>query len=311
MTMFNLGQPPKGNILSENLYVGTIGVAAAELEYVWTKPLGANFVFMFIQNGGGGGAGGFTRASGAGGGGGGGAGGSFGRLLIPANFLPNQMIIRPSNGGLGGAANSPGVVASVGALTFLTQPSTTRVTLGLLTSGTAPTAGTAGAGGGAGAASTINTQFSASVFTHIGYQTTSSGAAGAAGNATAAGSSAAVQVLPFACGGGGGSGVTAGGVVNVGGNGGTPSITGTTGFRIASITPSGAGNAGTHGQTFWGDTMFPSGASGGAGGNSGDAVAGGRGGDGGWGCGGGGGGAGTTGGTGGNGGPGFVYVVAW
>lgn len=312
MTMFNMGMAPKGNLLGEDLFVGGIGVAATEKEYVWTKPAGASFVYMFIQNGGAGGGGGFTRASGVqGGGGGGGGGGGFGRFIMPALFMPNQIIIRPSNGGLGGAAGSPGVGPSVGAITFLSQPSSSRVTQALSTAATAPAAGTGAAGGTAGSANTIPTGFSASWITHLGQLTTSSGAAGGAGAASAAGTSGAVQVLPFACGAGGGAGVTTGDVVAVGGSGGSPSITGTTGFWIAPTQPAGAGLAGIHGRTFWGNTMFPSGSQAGAGGNSGGVVAGGRGGDGGRGCGGGGGGAGTTGGAGGNGGPGFVYIVAW
>lgn len=312
MTMFNMGLAPKGNLLREDLFVGTIGVAAAELEYVWTKPAGANMVYMFIKNGGGGGGGGFTRAAGnQGGGGGGGQGGAFARILIPAIFLPNQIIFRPSNGGLGGAAGSPGVVPSAGAITFLSQPSTTRITMALSSAGAAATAGTGAAGGAAGGAGTINSALTTSWISANGFYLGTSGSAGGAGNASAAGTAAAVTTLQFACGGGGGAGVTSANAVAVGGNGGSPSITSTTGFLIAPITPSGASNNGTNGRTLWGDSMFPSSSQGGAGGNSGGTVIGGNGGNGGLGCGGGGGGAGTTGGTGGNGGPGFIYVVAF
>lgn len=316
MTMFNMGMAPKGNLLREDLFVGGIGVAAVEKEYVWTKPAGANMVYMFIQNGGCGGAGGFTRASGAqGGGGGGGGGGGFGRFLMPAMFMPNQIIIRPSNGGLGGAAGSPGVGPSAGAITFLSQPSTTRITQGLSTAGAAPTAGTGAAGGGAGAANTIPTTFSASWITHLGQLTTASGIAGSAGAASAGASSAANSQQPFSAGGGGGAGVTTGDVVAVGGEGGYYTIYGNSNNQLFDVRGgglAGAGLDGRHGFTsFSNNTIFPSRSVGGFGGNSGGVVAGGRGGDGGWGCGGGGGGAGTTGGRGGDGGPGFVYILAW
>lgn len=310
--MFPTGMAPVGNKINEWMYVGALGAASAENEFVWTKPPSASMIWMFIQNGGAGGAGGFTRASLAqGGGGGGGAGGSWARLIVPALLMPTQLIIRPSNGGLGGGAGAAGVGPSAGAITFLTSPAAALRTIGLCTAGTAPTAGTGAAGGAAGAANTINSQLTASWLSNVCISTTASGIAGTAGHATSSSTAVAISANAFGHGAAGGAGVTTGDVVGQGAAGGAQSATGTGSLRPVGATPAGAGNNGIHGLTFMNGGLLPSSASGANGGNSGGTVAGGRGGDGGWGCGGGGGGAGTTGGSGGNGGPGFVYIVAW
>jgi len=314
MTMFNMGLAPKGNLLREDLFLGSIGATSdtsVEREYVWTKPTGANMIYMFVQGGGTGGGGGFTRASGnAGGGGAGGTGGPAGRFLIPAIFLPNQMLIRPPNGGLGAAANSQGETGTDGQIIYLNQPTTSRITRDLTSRGSNPGAGTAGAGGAAGTAPSIpTTMTTASIIGNAAIYTATNGVAGGAGNATGAGASPTAVNLLFSAGGGGGAGVTAGDAVAVGGTGARPQAAAVIVPAIAQT--AGAGGAGLHGQTYFNDPYFGFFATAGNGGNSGGVVAGGRGGDGGWGCGGGGGGAGTTGGAGGNGGPGFVYILAW
>jgi len=310
--MFNLGMAPRGNILDEQFFVGSIGVASAELEYVLNIHPAASFVYLFVQGGGAGGGGGFTRASlTQGGGGGGGAGGGNLRLLVPTFFLPKQLIIRPSNGGLGGAAGSPGVGPSAGALTLFGQPSTSRLTVALGGAGTVAGAGTGAAGGAGGAVNTATTTANLGFFPTAVALASNALQAGGAGNATTNGATPTSAQALFGQSGGGGAGVTTGDVVGTGGAGASPLDT-ASGRQMftAPTTPAGAGNAGIHGQTHLTDN-FIKGSTGGSGGNSGGVVAGGRGGDGGYGSGGGGGGAGTTGGAGGKGGPGFVYVVQY
>lgn len=317
MTMFPDMMAQKGLILKEWLFVAANGDIFGDVgpEYVWTKPPGANFLYFFIQNGGSAGGSGFTRASGvAGGGGGGGGGGASAWFITPSIFLPGQLLIRPSRGGVGGGTKAP----TNGGITLLSQPSTTRITITLST-GTFGGDGSGVAGGTGGAGNNVATQLTDSPFFFNSiFQSCPSGVGLAGGNGGMGGGSSAqsgvIGNMLFGSGGGGGAGISTGDASTFAGNGGVPRASGLgTNFFITPLAPGGGsvGDPGEHGTTYWGQTMFPMGATGGAGARAGGTVAGGRGGDGGWGCGGGGGGAGTTGGAGGNGGPGFVYILAW
>lgn len=316
MTMFPDMMAQKGLILKEWLFVGGTGNISGDdgPEYVWTKPPGANFLYFFIQNGGSAGGTGFTRASGVNGGGGsGGGGGGSAWFITPSIFLPNQLLIRPSRGGIGGGSKAP----TNGRITLLSQPSST-VLFTALSTGTFGGDGSGAAGGTGGAGNNVSTQLTGSPFFFNSiFQSCPSGLGLAGGNGgfnVTAAQNGTIGNNLFGAGGGGGGGVNTSDASTVAGNGGVPRASGAnTDFFNTPLAPTSgsSGEPGEHGTTYWGQTMFPMGATGGAGARAGGTVAGGRGGGGGWGCGGGGGGAGTTGGAGGNGGPGFVYILAW
>ena len=289
----------------------------------WLKPRGVTMCYMVCIGSGGGGGGGFTGASTtARGGGAGGGSSSIAKMLIPALFLPDVLLVQVGSGGKGGAANANGgtgvnsiISYGVGLTAIGTSPN-----IILQSNNAAPGgggAGTGAAGGTGGTVPTISTQAISGAAASWGVQSFIVGLAGGGGGAqTGAAGTAVNNAWNLIC---CGSGAGGGGVnsVNSGFAGGNIGFVGSLDFADGAIvtgslvggtagssTAAGNGNSGIQ---LWKPFYM----TGGSGGGSSDGSTGGNGGNGGIGCGGGGGGGGTTGGTGGNGGDGFVCIISW
>ena len=261
----------------------------------FVKPLGAKlYTFVLIGAGGGGGAG-FTRAAGAAGGGGGGGGsGAVSTLMIPADFVPDEIFIQP---GLGGNPGVAGGFTYVSLVPTIGVPTATQLALEARGGGTGGP-GSATAVGAAGAAG-VATLPAGTLLSKFGSYISTVGQVGVAGGAVAG--AVGVSVTPTGMpvtGGAGGAGTTSGSFVGgaiqavVGIN---PNVPG----GNAGIDPNGADGFSNSNPFFF---------TGGSGGAASSAIVGGKGGNGAIGSGGGGGGAGTTGGVGGMGGHGVVFL---
>lgn len=312
---FNL--PPKftGDV---KIYLPTGGSTTNGYQ-VWDKPKGATIVNMFVIGGGAGGGGGCTRTTNAdGGGGGGGAGGGRANYICPAILLPDRLYIQAGGGGVGGApAASAG--AGGGGINSYILASANGILLPnlILYSGVnVPGGGGGGTTTGAGAAGSVPTiSLIQSWWNSFGAWSTTVGIVGQIGGLHT---------------GQNGSGISAQGMISLGGAAGGAGSTGTnfaggsaslsTLMEVGSqaYIPITSGNG--EGKGGLSDGVTVNGGPGlmrltpflntaGGGGGSNNSGIGGQGGSGGYGCGGGGGGAGATGGFGGNGGSGVVIIA--
>ncbi len=286
--------------------------------YTWPVPREARFLYMTTIGGAGGGQAGTGNSAGtsrAGGAGGGSAGVSH--ALYLTRMLPSLLYLNVGGGGTGGVTSA--AVGNTGLGTYIAATATTGIAESTILYANGGTGG--GSGGQAGVQATLNN-------TRVAYR--------------------AISFNPVAAQLAGGSGGTAGGIVDPtsqtynaflgGGVGGAGTNTSTPHsganvvtfgndniFQVPATTflvPGGVAGGyvdGCDGHSNFPNCMFI-GASvtpmyflGGSGGASSDAGAGGKGGHGAWGCGGGGGGAGVTGshGIGGNGGPGLIIIEWW
>jgi hypothetical protein len=278
---------------------------------VWTKPVGAKYVEIYLVSGGGGGASGRRGATNtARYGGGGGSSGSFNIAKINADTLGATENIWIGVGGTGATGitinDTNGSAGGTGAISLFggTGVSTTAK----LSTGN----GFGGLGGTA--VSQSSSGIGNSILFGVIYNT-SIFATGSVGPANFSGGTTIYVSRPLM------AGAQAGGLstVNATNTGGAISLTGVaTAQIIANVTvPGTIGASGNNGSLI---TNSPSGlffSTGGSGGNSGDAagtIAGGKGGNGGAGAGGAGGGASTNGansGAGGNGGNGFCLIITY
>jgi hypothetical protein len=255
----------------------------------WTKPAGAQAVYVAMAGGGGGGGGGAFAAAGAAGGGAGGGGGGYSSATFQASQLTNTVSVSVGTGGGGGAAvtsasaGNPGLGGNNSLFgTYLYAHGGALGTAGNATNGSTAAGGAGGVGlttGGAGGT------------------TVTTGAAGAAGAGLATG------------GGGAGGGVIAGPTAEAGGGGAAPVIgtnaNSSAGGAVGGATP-------TNGSAVIQGCTAPGGG-GGAAATSGAAQQGadaqantGSGGGGGGACT-----AGSTSGKGGAGGSGFVLIISY
>lgn len=265
----------------------------------WKKPHGCTFVSMLAVSGGGGGGNGFSRTAGtAGGGGGGGGAGALVSLIMPAQFVPEDLFIFVGLGGPGnGATGTPGgstcispIPASTSGIAFIIVGGANGGNTGNNTGAVLGGAGGAGLVGGA-----------ALLWPHATPPSQTGSAGGTAlGGAGQTNGGTTADFFPFGAGTGGG---------------GTNSATNFAGGSFTSLNtafwpnvPGGAaaGGNGQDGIQFNDRFEF----TGGAGGGSNNSGTGGLGGMGGTGCGGGGGGGGVTGGSGGRGGDGIVVIIS-
>lgn len=311
--MFDLNHlPGRANV---QFFPGVSGVAKVS-EYVWHRPPGTTFAYVYGIGGGGGGGNGFTAAAGsARGGGGGGGSASPNRAFLMLDMIPSDvMFLMVGYGGPSVTAGGPTKVSF-----SLYSDAHTATTQGPLNaifsnaggaggSGTGAAAGTAGA---SGAVSGLNP------FTLLAISTTSQlGIAGGTGG---------VQTGAV----GGSTGTSLGGGPAFGGTGGAGVGTANTDFAGGAMSGSilwgtqhgppivsaGGVAGGGRGQNGYvllnklGIPYFIAPATGG--GSSGASGTGGAGGNGGYGGGGGGGGGGVTGGAGGLGGAGFVAIISF
>jgi hypothetical protein len=273
----------------------------------WTKPEGCVMVMVELAGAGGGGGGGSPNAATFTGGGAGGSGG-FARNLIPAIFLPNELIVIIGKGGAGGASNATGSQGGNSGISLSPRVISNAESFIVFASG--GDGGTRGPGGGAGGAVGTPAGITSWRLGYLGIgQTSTVGQAGTNGVPSAAAVdftiSASTGNFYSATGGGGRTaslGFKGGDIIGIEG--------------IITTLPGGAGNSvsgngepGQNGFTSFAP-LFSVGGTGGGGTTTGGA--GGKGGDGGFATGGGGGGAGTTaGGAGGNGGNGFAIITCW
>lgn len=231
----------------------------------WTKPAGANRVWVLLIGGGGaGGSGGKAPTStGAEGGGGGGCGGVV-EMVIGAADLNATETVNVGAGGAGGGtttATGTGAAGGAGTQTTFTVKGTVRLFAGGGNGGQGgATPGSTGGQGGSGAP--------ASTFA---VATGASGATGAGGNpANIGGSGSSVGTVMAAGAGGGGGGVNATNVLLASAAGGNAAagISGTSG---GGITGGAGGAAGTTGgtPTDFTASIFTNSVFGGAGGGGG------------------------------------------
>lgn len=291
----------------------------------WIKPRGVTMCMMICIGGGGGGGGGTTGASTtARGGGGGGACSSVAKMITPAMFLPDALLVQVAIGGKGAAAGGIGTSGSksfisygVGLTALSTIPNVILQSDNQAASGGA--AGTNATGGAGGSAPTISTAALQGAATSWGEPAFIVGLVGGVGGAQTGAVGTTVTAgwnLICTIPGAGGAGVN---TVSTGFAGGGITIQAAFDFSDGAISPAAsiiaggaAGSASAAGNGNAGIQLWkPFYMSGGSGGGSSDGSTGGSGGNGGIGCGGGGGGGGTTGGTGGNGGDGAIIIISW
>ena len=192
--LFHLPQPPYTQVYNSR---GT---------YTWNKPQGITMVSFFVVGAGGGGGGGNTTTITTGSqGGGGGGGGGVTKLLIPAVFIPETLILNIGAGGAGGAAT---VAGTLGGTTYIDIPEgtnvfSTRIIIANGGSGGGAGGGTAGAAG-AGAAVVGTTS---AVYHNLGMFTAIAGGSGSAANGTFLTGNTSVSALATLTSGGSGGGV--------------------------------------------------------------------------------------------------------
>jgi hypothetical protein len=239
-------------------------------KHVWYKPPGCKMVAIWVCGGGGGG----KTGTGNQGGGGGGPGG-LAKIMMPAQFVPDDILFDIGSGGASTVA---------GSTTLLTRNKDTFFTAGAGGSGAA-----SGTGGTAGAAATT-------FWTDAGLHLAVAGPAGGAGGNAVNGAHVSGFVITGGGGGGGTSATCIGGDVS--------SV-----YDLPPVLGGGTGGSlkaqnGQNGRYYLGNIFMSFGGGGGGGSN---AVGGGDGGYGGIGSGGGGGGF-PTGSVGGRGGDGFAFI---
>lgn len=265
-------------------------------------------VHILCVGAGAGGGGGATGTAGtARGGGGGGASGGQASLIVPANLLPDALMVVVATGGIGGAAGvqggSPG--SSYVALDYVDDVSQADILVAAadivtVASGGGP--GTTIAGGFAGSSGPTQLAPLATYGFLNTFQCQNGGTGGvqtgAVGSSLALPLTGAVQTA-----GAGGAGTTSADFAG----GGFTAVANSWLSDRRPVTPVSGSNPGAHGHVL----RAPFFSFGGCGGSSSNTSVGGRGGNGAYGSGGGGGGGGTTGGRGGDGGPGIVIFTAW
>lgn len=210
--LFHLPETPNTQIYSSR---GT---------YVWSKPQNITMInFLVIGGGGGGGAGSNQGVTTGGGGGGGAGGGAVTKLLIPAIFIPESLIITVGAGG--GSATAGG--ASVIDIPNGSNVVSTRLIIsngGALGSNGGTSGGAAGAGGTASLATSA-------IYHNLGIFTSIAGGAGTAGIITGTGTGP-TTTTNLTSGGGGGTGR------NTAGSRGTPGTITGNGTILPNVPPS-------------------------------------------------------------------------
>jgi hypothetical protein len=277
---------------------------------VWTKPVGASYVEVYLVSGGGGGGSGRRGATlTARYGGGGGSSGAITSAKMNASSLSSTENIWIGTGGNGGAAiavnDTNGATGSSGLTSYFGGTGTAA------TSKISTSTGVGGAGG-TNASNSGSSSFGSYIFSQL--VSSGSYASGSVGSSAFGGAVSGVVLRPLNSGVYGG-GITAANAPTAGqGN----RITGAASAQIITIANGGAvGSVGDAGSFVTNSASNLFYANGGAGGGSGDilgTVAGGTGGAGAFGAGGAGGGASTNGansGAGGRGGDGFCMVVTY
>lgn len=278
----------------------------------WTKPKNARMVMLFCLGGGGGGGGGLTGASGTNrGGGGGGGSGSFGRLIVPAFFLPKTLFLlvgAGGKGGLGGAPAEAGIAGGPSSIndkidTFNNTANTILRSGNDTNGGRGGGAGSGAGGGGAGSAEIVAIA-AASIYQAFGNWNATVGQGGSAAGALAAPGAGfvfgATSVLVS-----GGTGAGSVSITNVDQAGGAITGDGLIPTLAGGVAAAGAGQQGLHIESPFINTGGTGGGTAGAAGTAGN------GGNGAIGSGGGGGGGGVTGGNGGDGGSGLIIIASW
>jgi len=274
----------------------------------WKKPEGCVMVMIIACGAGGGGGGGSIVTSNFRGSSGGGSG-AITKVLVPAMFLPDDLIITVGKGGPGGVTASQGTAGGNTAVHISSSTISPLTASNLIVFAAGGSAGERGQSGGTGGiAGGVSVILTNNNFASIGQFLSNANDAG--GSATISGAginytiSSSTGILYSSTAGGGRDGTPQGfnggdiiGISGIIGN-----ISGGTGIS------SGTAGNGSNGYTIFNPIISVGGTGGGGSGNG----AGGNGGDGGNGTGGGGGGVGTTvGGTGGTGGNGFVIITCW
>jgi len=301
------------NDINNQIFYCTSGTTSWQ---IWQKPNGARFVYFTVLGGGAGGGGGRSGAGSGAGGGGGGGSSNIAKGLYPAAFLPDTLYIQVGNGGAGGTA---GVSGSRGGLSYVSISSTTTTNAIIMQSGDAAPNGGVGPSsstGGAGGAGGTLWLYTNNIFPQFAQIQTNSitglndGSIG--GNTTLGGADINALFITTGGSGGGGSGtnVRGGNIVNGYSSSYVPTVSGgTTGSTDA--------NSGyiSNIPSTNSSVRLPFMSTGGAGGYGSNTSDGGNGGTGAYGSGGGGGGGssvvGRVGGRGGNGGNGLVMITCW
>lgn len=290
--------PPNADVWTVQIPRG----AGTESNRIWTKPRGAQWVYILALGAGGNGGNGSSGAGGSTAGGASGSSGAQTMSLLPACHVPAFLTV----GLVPGALNSTGV-----AVMWLSATPAGLSSFDLVSyanhggDGNNASGTTAGAGNWGGGSSV-----SLPAGNVIGNVLSIGGDAPLNGSSTGAGSSTAHPATSsrVRSGGSGASSEAAGGGYAGG------SVTATDGLitvagGAAGANPSGDGGDGGNGYFVLVPLTLMGGAGGGSAGSAGGN--GGKGGDGAPGCGGGGGGGGVVGGAGGVGGPAFVMIVSW
>jgi hypothetical protein len=301
--MLDLSHLPPASLLETTVFYAPRSTTATNSWQTWTKPRGCTVINILAIGTGGPGA---RATAGNNSGAGGGGSGSVGRLIIPAQFLPDTLFIRVGVGGAGATAN--GLTGSNSSATnVMLQPNMNNAS-SLIQSGIGGSGGAAGGAGSASGATSFGNQALFGITTAIaGIVGGTGGSAGNPGGSVTFASAAGLPPLtPGAGGGGGNAADTAGG---------SQIVTNSYPFATLAGVSAGAGLYG-HGYNKRIDPANPQDLmliafTGGCGGGASNGGTGGRGGDGAYGCGGGGGGNGSTSGNGGNAGDGLVIISAW
>lgn len=265
--------------------------------FIWRKPTWLLGLHVLGISGGGGGGGGCTaltstlRCAG----GGGGAAATM-RLWMPAECIPEYLILQPGNPGLAGPGNVAGGNGGTSSIQWLGQ--------------TLASCGTGGGGGGVGTTSggaggTAGTIGSATAWTNAGLAVFQAGVAGAAGSATTGNTPTQLNGALVQAGSSGGS-CTATNVAQAG----AATFQGQNGLLFPMF-PAPAQAAVDQDGFGYPGLIVPAYHSTGGSGGGGSNTLGGKGGHAGWGSGGGSGGGGVTGGPGGTGGPGLFILEAF
>jgi hypothetical protein len=198
-----------------NVQIFTVSGSSNNELKVWQKPRGAKLIAMFALGAGSSGGCGVNTGTTSGGGGGGGSG-SQSSLLIPAIFVPDNLLIMIPAGGKQPAALVSGAAQALpsGGSTFvyLEHPATFFSNYDAFLQATNPTASVAAAnttaggvaGAAAGAASITNM-----ILAGKGFYNLLPGQAGGSGNTATAGTLTIPQTGLLAMGGSGGGGASA------------------------------------------------------------------------------------------------------
>ncbi len=297
--MFGISNLPQTKSCGYKLFLGEVVDLTASVNlHPFCVPKNASMLYMACAGSGGpGGYGDIQLVGNARAGGGGGASAGIATILIPARFLPRNLLVSVGRSDISTVA--------AGETTSILDANNTNIVIAAAGGGRGGDA-SSGVGGIGGVAHTmLIPQDAARLWGALGVVSCTTGGNGAAGtNGTGTGNSPSSLYSPLQ-GGAGGAGGSAANVYYAGG-----SIAFVNGLRSAVPGgPAGTATPGGNGITSW--DPFTTSGGGGGGGSSGDS---GNGGGGGYGCGGGGGSgvtSGHAGGVGGIGGPGFALIMWW